>query len=265
MATASSSTDDFPTLIGDLYARWTLDSLTEIVYAIAGDAIVRPQLYQSDDIPDGIVALRMSWGTAPDLPNHGQRQAMISPIFGRSDGLRSDTVASTASFHQARKKLVDAAVAFSERAVDTGISMLEDRVRSALIPLRAHFEGLRGKSVRLTAQQIRAESKIVVDVLTSGGIARAFGVTAAEKGWPFTSNDANGAKLVEAAGATLALGPDHKMGYTRFILLQRVAAEGGRALATALGDVPDTSKDLQALVSQLYTWGASLRDFQQTV
>jgi hypothetical protein len=261
---AAASTDDFPALVADLYARWTLDALSEIAYAVSGDLVVRPHLYQSDDIPDAIVSLRMSLGTSPELPNAVQRQAMLNPILGRSDGARSDAGANTSSFYQARKKLLDAAVAFSERAVDTGLSMLEDRVRSALVPLRAHFDGLRGKSVRLSAQQIKAQSKVAVDVLTSPGIARVFGVVAAEKGWPFGSTDANGAKLVEAAGTTLSLGPDHRMNYTRFILLQRVAVEGGRALATALGPLPDTSKDLQTLVSQLYTWGASLRDFQQT-
>jgi hypothetical protein len=60
MATnASSSSSDFFALIGDLYTRWTLDGLTEIAYAIATDFIVRPQLYQTDDIPDAIVNLRL--------------------------------------------------------------------------------------------------------------------------------------------------------------------------------------------------------------
>jgi hypothetical protein len=262
MASASSSADDFPALIGDLYTRWTFDCLTEIGYAVSLDVIGRPQLYQADDIPDAVVDLRMGYGTGNDLPNTAQRQAMMAPIFGRSDGWRSDASGATSSFYMARKKLIDAAVAFSERAVESGVTMLEDRIRSALVPLRAHFDGLRGKSLRLSARQIKAESTSVIGVLTAPGIARVFSVPPADKGWPLTSNDANGAKLVEAAGSVLPLQADCKMGYTRFILLQRVAIEGGRALATTLN--PASDKDLSGLISQLYSWGTSLRDYQQT-
>jgi hypothetical protein len=264
MDTAKSSPETFSTLVGDLYSRWTLDGVTEIGYAVSVDMIVRPQLYQSDDIPEAVVALRMSYGTAAETPNTAQRLAMMTPIFGRSDGMKPDASTASSSFHVARKKLVDAAIAFSERAVDTGVAALADRVRSALVPLRSHFEGLNGRSFRLSYQQIKAESSNVINLMTSSGIARVFGVSAADKAWPLGSNDPNGAKLVEAAGAALALAPDYKMGYTKFILLQRVALEGGRALTTVFGTPPDSEKDLSTLVSQLYLWGTSLRDFQQT-
>jgi hypothetical protein len=262
MAKASSTGDPFLQLVGDLYTRWTFDCLTEIGYAVAVDFITRPQLYQADDIPDAIVDLRMQYGTSNYFPNGAQRLAMMNPIFGRSDGWRPDATSSTSSFYIARKKLIDAAIAFSERAVDSGVSMLEDRVRSALVPLRAHFDGLRGKSIRLSAQQIRTESTTVVGILTAAGVARVFSVLPAETGWPLTSNDPNGAKLVEAAGNVLTLAPDCKMSYTKFILLQRVAVEGGRALTTTLN--PASDDNLANLISQLYSWGTSLRDFQQT-
>jgi hypothetical protein len=264
MATVVSSVDTFSTLVGDTYSRWTMDALTEIGYAISVDMIARPQMYQSDDIPDTVVALRMSYGTAPDIPNTAQRLAMMTPIFGRSDGLKPDASTALSSFHVARKKLMDAAIAFSERAVDTGIAALEDRIRSAFVPLRMHFDGLNGRSFQLSCQQVKAESSNVIGVITSPGIARVFGVSAADKAWPLSSNDPNGAKLVEAAGKSLPLAADYKMGYTKFSLLQRVAFEGRRALTTALGPAPDSEKDLQALISQLYLWGTSLRDFQQT-
>jgi hypothetical protein len=99
-------------------------------------------------------------------------------------------------------------------------------------------------------------------VLTRAGVARVFSVPPAEEGWPLASHHANGAKQVDAARNVLPLPPDCKMTYTKFILLQRVASEGGRALATTLN--PASDKDLNALVSQLYSWGTSLRDYQQT-
>lgn len=262
MPSTSSSSDDFLPLVGDVYTRWTFDCLTEIGYAVSVDFVNRPQLYQADDIPDAIVNVRMGYGTSTDAPNTAQRQTLMTPIFGRSDGLRPDASTTTASFHVARKKLIDAAIAYSERAVDTGVAMLEDRVRSALIPLRAHFNGLRGKSIRLSGQQIVAASNSAIGLLTTPGIARVFSVPPPEKGWPLTSNDPNGAKIVEAAGNVLPLQPDYKMGYTKFILLQRVALEGGRALTTTLD--PASDKNLTGLISQLYSWGTSLRDFQQT-
>lgn len=265
MAKEIQSAGDFSALIADLYARWTLDCLVEIGYAISVDFISRPQLYQGDDIPEAIVGLRMSYGTSADSANAAQRQAMMAPIFGRSDGLKSDASNAASSFHMVRKKLVDACIAFSERAVDSGSSMLAERVRSALVPFRAHFDGLRGKSVQLTYQQIRTISDTVIKIQTSPGIARVFSVAPPEKDWPLRSNDPNGAKLVEAAGVALQLSAECKLGYTKFILLQRVAQEGGSALPLVLTADPSIETDLQALITQVYSWGSSLRDFQSVL
>jgi hypothetical protein len=255
--------DEFPALIAQLYELWTLDCLNEIGYAVAVDFITRPQLYLSDDIPDDIVRLRMAYGTDVPFPNAAQRQAMMMPVFGRSDGLKPDASTGTASFHMARKKFLDACIAFAERAVDTGLTMLEERVRSALVPLRAHFEALRGKSLQLTAtQQMQALSDTVTSILRAPGVARVFSVSPAEAGWPFGSDDPNGAKLVENAGAVLPLPPECKLSYTKFILLQRVAREGEQALSLVFTDNP-TSEELPVVVSAGYSWAKSLHDFQQ--
>lgn len=262
MANEKQSADDFSALVGDLYSRWTLDCLVEIGNAVSLDLISRPQLYQSNDIPETIVGLRMSYGTNADLANAAQRQAMMVPIFGRSDGLKPDASNAASPFHIVRKKLVDACIAFSERSADTGVPMLADRVRSALVLLRAHFDGLRGKSVQLSYQQIRAVSEAVIKIQTSPGIARVFGVAPPEKDWPLRSNDPNGAKLVEAAGVALQLPAEQKLGYTKFMLLQRVAQEGGSALPLVLAADSSSETDLQALITQVYSWGSSLKDFQ---
>jgi hypothetical protein len=268
-ATSAASSGNFATLVARLYSIWTLDALVEIGYAISGDFIARPQLYLSDDIPDAIVDLRMAWGTDARFPNTAQRLAMMTPIFGRSDGLAPDVSTGTAPFHVARKKLVDACIAFSERAVDTGIAMLKERVRSALVPLRAHFDALAeqghaGKSLRLTASlQMGPMSNTAVSILLAPDVAKVFSVSAADAQWPFQSTDPNGAKLIESVGTQLPLAQDYKLGYTRFILLQRVAQEGERALIRVISANPDSDDDLLALISQVYTWGTSLRDYQQ--
>jgi hypothetical protein len=259
----SSASSDFSTFIGDVYARWTLDCLVEIGYAIAVDFVNRPQLYQSDVIPDNIVRLRMSYGTTPAFPNAAQRQGIMAPIFGRSDGLKPDATNASSSFQMARKKLIDACIAYSERAVDTGIPMLEERVRSALVPLTAQLFGLRGRSLELGGGQIQTITGAMFDILVSPGVTQVFSVTEVQRDWPLHSIDPNGAKLVETAGVTLALSPDYKLSYTRFVLLQRVAQEGARALSVVVTTDPKSESQLQSLITQCYTWGTSLRDFQQ--
>jgi hypothetical protein len=227
------------------------------------DFIARPQLYLSNDIPDIIVDLRMSYGTDARFPNLPQRQKMIMPVLGRSDGPSSDTSATSAPFYTARKNFVDACIAFSERAVDTGVAMLLERVRSTLVPLRAHLNGLNGKSLHLSAQQIRTISNDVVSILKAPGVAKVFSLSPADERWPFNSTDSNGAKLIENVGAKLTLPQECKLSYAKFILLQRVAQEGAQALALTLTTDPASEPDLLNLITHGYTWGTSLRDFQQ--
>jgi hypothetical protein len=147
--------------------------------------------------------------------------------------------------------------------VDTGVAMLLDRVRSAIVPLRAHLDGLNGQSLRLTAQQIQDLLDTVIGILRAADVAKVFGVSPADARWPFDSVDPNGAKLIEDVGSTLSLPQDCRLSYTKFILLQRVAQEGGRTLSQILvTDLASESASLD-LITQGYTWGTSLRDFQQ--
>ena len=55
-ATSPPTADEFPAIAGNLYARWTLDCMGDIAYAIANHAIARPQLYVSDNLPDELIA-----------------------------------------------------------------------------------------------------------------------------------------------------------------------------------------------------------------
>jgi hypothetical protein len=268
--TAAETNDAFSSLIGRLYTLWCLDCLIDIGYAVSVDFVARPQLYLSDDIPDAIVQLRTSYGMTANFPNTAQRQMMMMPIFGRSDALKPDASNGSAPFHIARNKFLDAVKAFAERAVDTGIAMLEERVRSATVPLDANFRAFAdvsnaepGKSLRLTGGQIEAVSNTVASILVAPSVARVFSVSPADAKWPFDSTDPNGAKLVENAGSALPVPPECKLGYTKFILLQRVAQEGAQTLPLLLSTNLNDETQLLALISQAYTWGTSLRDFQQ--
>jgi hypothetical protein len=261
MPSASSATtdDEFPTVAGNLYARWALDCLADIAYAISTDAIARPQLYQSDDIPDDLVTLRMSYGTAPHFPNATQRQAMMMPILGPSDGLRRGA-SSQSSFRIARRNLLDACAAFAEQASDIEESILEDRIRSCAGTLRAHFQGIRGKSFRLSAQQINALFEVALRILKTSGITKVFGIEHIEPEWPFNSMEPNGAKFVESVGIALSLTGNCKLTFTDFLSLQLIAREGSQAIHALLSVDPLSGKELKALIRRGYTWGASLRE-----
>ena len=172
---------------------------------------------------------------------------------------------------QRRSTLVDAVIAFSERTTDNGIPMLLERVRSALVPLRAHFDALgqdgtrAGRSLALTAtRQMQPVSETAIGILVATDVAKVFSVNPADTKWPFDSTDANGAKLVENVSTQLPVPPDCKLGHTKFVLLQRVAQEGARALPLVFSVDPANEQEFLAMISQVYTWGTSLRDYQQT-
>jgi hypothetical protein len=258
---------------GSLYAKWTLDTLIELAYAVSSDFINRPQLFTGNDIPPEIVDLRMSYGAHRGYPNTQQRAAMLMPIFGRSDGLKpTDASNSVAPFILARRKFFEACIAYSERAVDTGLSMLEERVQSSIIPFRAFFESIDGQSVSLSARQIGDIMDVVTKILRSSGVAKVYGASAIDSedsDWPWVGEDhtinSSGAKLVEAASNVLPVPQDSKMSYIKFILLQRVAQEGSRALSK-VGAVHAKEKEaIRELINHGYIWATSLRDFQQTV
>jgi hypothetical protein len=260
--TKLATAEEFSVAAENLYTYWTLNCLAEISYAVSNDAVARPQLYQSDEIPDDLVTLRMSYGTTPHLPNSAQRQAMITPILGPSDGSKIGmmTAASQSPFQIARRKFVDACTAFAQQASDIEGDILEAQVRSSAETLRAHFEGIRGKSFQLTAQQINALFDIATRILKSPGITKVFGIGRIESGWPLDSMDPNGAKFVESAGTALSLSGDSKLTFTDFLLLQRIAREGSQAIHVLLSADPLSDEQLKVLISKGYTWGASLRE-----
>ncbi|MFM0174731.1 hypothetical protein PQR33_35995 [Paraburkholderia sediminicola] len=259
-----ATTDEFPNLIGTLYGRWTLDGVVELAYAVSLDFVARPHKYVSGEIPAVVSDLRVAYGTDKHFQNTLERQAMILPILGRSDALRADASVATSSFHMARKIFLDACSAFTERAVDTGVEMLEQRVRSSLVTFQAHFDGLRGTAAQVASKLLGQVFVHATDILKANGVAKVFGQDAADGDWPLESNDSNGAKLVDAIGTSLVIAADYKLTYTRFILLQQVAQEGSRVLPLVLASDPNSDSDLSKLITQGYAWGASLRDYQQS-
>jgi len=212
-------------------------------------------------MPDTIVDLRLSYGTSAQFPDLAHRQAMVWPILGPSDALKPGTGSSPSQFQQARQAFLDACTAFSERAFDSGLDQLRNRVLISLALLRTHFLGLRGQAFELVSQVIDGESDAVYAILRSPGVAQAFGFPPAAAGWPLKDTDPNGAKLVEAASKLLPAASAYRIGYTRFILLQQAAQAGQLALDAVLGSI-DPVNQLNAIITAGYIWASSLREYQ---
>jgi hypothetical protein len=262
MATRTQESADFPDLIAKLYSRWALDGLIELAYAVSLDFAAKPQSYVGPDIPEVISDFRVAYGTDKHFQNTAQRQAMVLPILGRSDGLKPDQSVSASKFHVTRKAFLDACVAFSERTVDTGLAGLEARVQSSLLTFRSHFEGLKGTAVQMASHLITDVSGHAAQILKAPGVAKVFGQDPAGGDWPLSSIDANGAKLVEAIGASLSVPAEYKLAQTKFILLQQIAQEGSKTLPLVLRTDPKGSS-LNEVIKHGYAWCSSLRDYQQ--
>jgi hypothetical protein len=100
--------------IGDMCARWVLDAVVELAYAVSKDFSARPEFYKGNDVPDEIVDFRSAYGYARGYPNKVQRQDLASPVFGASDGYSQN---GNDRFRALREPLFDACVAYSERTV----------------------------------------------------------------------------------------------------------------------------------------------------
>jgi hypothetical protein len=257
------SSNDFPSILGSTYAMWTLDGLDEIAYAVSVDFITRPNAFVGSDIPSDIVLLRMAYGIDPEFPNTAQRAAMMMPILGKSDGLKLDASGASTQFYAARQPFLDACTAFAERAVDSGIPMLEGRVRSAVNGLRDYFKKFDGQSARASAAQIAAFFTKATRILRSSGVSTVYGVSHVDKDWPLSSTDPNGALLVQAASVVLPVAPDYRLSYQKFLALQRVAQAGMTALPQALTVDIQNEGDLQSLISNGYFWVTTLQDLQK--
>ena len=115
---------------------------------------MRPQLYRDlgePTMPLILARLNAKYGTDVDFLSKEQRNAIYLPIFGAWDAPASEED----NFPALRDGLIQAARAFAERAVDTGIEMLLAGVRTAQEPFKHYLLGLQGDSVRFSKDTAR--------------------------------------------------------------------------------------------------------------
>lgn len=249
----------FAQLTGDLYARWTLDCVVDIAYAVSRDFVARPEFYKRGEVSDGIVDLRMEYGTSSELPNPSQRQEIASPVLGGSEGY---TVDGSDKFRALRKPLFDACSILSERSVADSAASMRQAVLSALQLFQPYLMSFDGESIRRSYRQITSISDLAFNLLRSPGIAQVFGVSPPPMaGWPIDFNDSNGALLIRAIGEKLPLSPQHVFSEEKFQRLRRVAQQGRDALVAVLSNSDPAGDRLDPMITSVYTWAISLRDY----
>jgi hypothetical protein len=277
----NAATED-PHEVAGLYFYSVLDCLVDLAYKVSCDFFKRPDLYIDLESPrhhtadlgstqhhtsigstlSSILAkLHAQYGSNEFLPNTAQRDEIDLPIFGRGAGYSTDE---EGSFPRLRVELITACTAFAERAVDTGVEMLRERVRSAHRPFQEYLIGLQGDSVKwsrgFALPQLTEE--VSYTILRNRGVAGVFGIDKSPReSWPYIE-DANGDKLVEAISKQLLWTNQPKdMCITREQIsnLQRVALRGAEAMATII-DFQETlgNSDLDLLITKCYTWGSAL-------
>jgi hypothetical protein len=245
-------------LIGDMYARWVLDCVVEMAYAVSVDFVARPDFYKGSDVPEGIAELRSAYGYARDYPNKSQRQDLNSPVFGLSDGYAPDS--GTDKFRALRRPLFDACIAYSERSVDVAAQKLKQRVLSALDPFPPYLRNFDGESIKLTYKQVKSLSDLSYKVLTSKSVAHVFGVDQPpDATWPLDANDPKGSQLVRSIGERLQP-KDAVFNEEKFGRLRRMAQEGRDALEAILTNTT-TDQSFENLVTRVYTWAISIKDY----
>jgi hypothetical protein len=239
------------TFLGDMYARWTLDCLTEIAHTISDDYFSSPEFFQGNDAPDDIVDLWISYGTAKNFPNRDQRYTLAGSIFGASDGYSvKGATPPTDAFHQNRDVLFKACIAAQTATSADSREGLNQQVRQALLPFQSYLGGFPGKAARVAYDQIKAVSDTSFAMLRSNTVSSRFIGSHAPiaDGWPIQTSDANGDKLISECASKFKT--DKSGMPTDFPTLRALARAGKEALES----IVQPKTDLDGLVSKTYSW-----------
>ena len=254
--------NQFSQPLGELYQRWTLDTIPSLGYAVSLDFSRRPELYKDIEAntAGNLTKIQSQYGYAPNFPNRDIRLTLLKPIFGLSDGRRNGNDNASA-FKTARMPVLAAAAGFAENAQPTAFPMHRERIRSAIVPLRRYMEDLEGASFEQTSLRVSSLFDTAASILRATEVARVFGVNGTiDNDWPLKSTDSEGAKLVEKITTQLPDMPDGIISRDSFVSMQRLAEKGYRSISMILENDIETDDDLlDALTVQLYAWGSELR------
>jgi hypothetical protein len=259
-------------LIGDLYARWTLDALIEIAHAVADDYVARPEFYRGDPdsgdhVPDHIVDLQISYGYVRNYPNKMQRSALNMAMLGMSDEhipVKSGSARSD-RFHQLREPLFKACIAYEERNITDATRGLKENVIVAMSHFPTWLRTFDGQSFRTAHKQIDSISNLAYSILRSRTVSGVFGVIPPPPlSWPLEADDQAGARLVDQISQMLKLG-DSGLNQQEESLLRTIAEEGAEALEAILRESPTDDRHFEDLVSKVYSWAKAINNYSSVL
>jgi hypothetical protein len=268
-----------PHHIAGLYFFFMSDCLVDLSYKVSHDFFRRPHLYinlhkaedEEDSIAQRLAELHARYGSHEAFLSKSQRDEIYGSLFGKKSSLAEEDD----DFPRLRNALVNACSAFAERVFDTGVEMLQERVRSTHRPFQEYLTGLLGDSIKWSkhALYLLAENQSY-KILRNQGIAAVFGISTPPEGeWPY-AEDSNADKLVEEISKQLGsldeTGVENvtEKSKNKYISreqisnLQRAALRGAEALAVIIDfNERDDHKDnasLHRLITKSYTWGSAL-------
>src|SRR5260370_15055094 len=180
-----------------MYKRWVLDSIVMSAFAVSKDFSRRPELYQdvTSDVAKRITDIQSRYGYDGDFPDDNQRNMLLMPIFGVSDG--GPKVDESSAFYGTRRNVIAAATDYSENAQPTGFPMLRERFRSALVPFRTFLSDRGGASLSETDRRHKSLFGVAEMILKNINIRVVFGINKdIDKNLPLDNADPIGAKLM---------------------------------------------------------------------
>jgi hypothetical protein len=265
------SSESYAQLISDMYARWVLDCVVEVAYAVSKDFAARPDCYQSTDLPDDVVDFRSSYGCTRAFPNKAQRQDLNAPVFGPSDGYSLD--GGSDEFHNYRKSLFDACTRFLGSTSRDAAPLLKPPIRSAIELFQIYLRKFNGESIHSSYKQIRSVSNLSFTLLRNSGISSVFGEgrKPPTSAWPLDANDPSGGQLISTIGVKLKLTADVVFSEMKFARLIRMAQDGRDALEAILRseavdeyatDEHPTDQHLTSVIEKIHNWDVAIADYR---
>jgi hypothetical protein len=243
--------------IARMYARWTLDCVIESALAVANDYVKRYRQYSrvSAEAARVLADLRTRTGSDPSFPSADQRAGIYGPLIGGSDA--KNPTANT-NFQNLAGAVRAAAIAYSERAVDSGEPMLRQAFVDAARNFKVCLSSLTGGVVELGESETANIFESSVRILSNDAVARAFGLPPAPASpWPLNGQlDGDGAYLIEAITGALQPSTVGTVPQGQFLTLQQVAASGAQLISHLVQS--DLQDDLAQLITEAYSWATAL-------
>jgi hypothetical protein len=260
IGSATTLSPSFGAIIGEMYARWTLDCFVEIAHAVSIDYAARPEFYHDPGVPDEIASLRVSYGYSSHFPDRSQRNDLSGPAFGASDGYPAPkgVTAFVDQFRRYREPLFRACIAYTQRSIADATAGLKQDVIQAMSYFPSYLRNFDGASLRSSSRQLRSISDLAYEILRSGAVAVAFGVNPPPNSrWPMESDDQRGSQLISAISDKLQL-KDSGLAQDQCTKLRTMAQDGASALEAVLLDDPTSERNFEALVQKVYAWAKSI-------